>query len=98
MNDPYTVLGLPAEADDEAIRQRYLELVRQYTPEENAERFAAVRAAYEQLRDLDSRVRYRLFEQGKYESIDSISKELECQTPRLRFSLATLLTLRNPPR
>jgi curved DNA-binding protein CbpA len=98
MNDPYTVLGLPPEADDEAIRQRYLDLVRQFTPEENPERFAAVRAAYEQLRSLDSRVCYRLFEQGKYESIDSILKELECQTPRLRFSLATLLALRNPPR
>jgi curved DNA-binding protein CbpA len=98
MNDPYAVLGLPPEADDEAIRQRYLELVRRFTPEGNPDRFAAVRAAYEQLRDLDSRVRYRLFEQGKYDDIDGILKELECQTPRLRFSLATLLALRNPPR
>ena len=43
MADPYGVLGLPADADDEVIRRRYLELVRQYTPEQNPEKFAAIR-------------------------------------------------------
>ena len=33
MSDPYEVLGLPGDADDETIRRRYLELVRQFTPE-----------------------------------------------------------------
>jgi len=62
MPDPYQVLGLPPESGDDAIRRRYLELVRQFPPERHPERFAAVRQAYETLRDLDARLSYRLFE------------------------------------
>jgi curved DNA-binding protein CbpA len=92
MSDPYEVLGLPGDADDEAIRSRYLELVRQYSPEHYPERFAAVRAAYESLRDLDTRLRHKLFETGKRETIDAILEEVECRSPRRRLSLAMLLT------
>ena len=66
MSDPYQVLDLPADSDDEAIRRRYLELVRQFSPEKHSEKFAAIRAAYEKLKDLDTRLRYRLFEGGGY--------------------------------
>ena len=40
MTDPYEVFGLPDDSDDEAIRRRYLELVRQYPPEHQPQRFA----------------------------------------------------------
>jgi curved DNA-binding protein CbpA len=97
MTDPYAVLGLPDESDDEAIRRRYLELVRQYSPEHHPEKFAAIRAAYEQLRDLNTRLRHRLFEAGKRESIDAILEEIECRSPRRRVSLKTLLSLITKP-
>ena len=45
VTDPYDVLGLPADADDDAIRRKYLELVRQFTPDQNPEKFAQVRSA-----------------------------------------------------
>ena len=45
MSDPYTVLGLALDSTDEAIRRRYLQLVRTYTPERAPERFAAIREA-----------------------------------------------------
>ncbi len=93
MDDPYAVLGVPDDADDEAIRRRYLELVRQYSPERHPERFAAIRQAYESLRDLDTRVRHRLFDAGRSESVEAIIEEIACQTPRRRLSLATLLTV-----
>ena len=51
MDDPHVVLGLPPDCDDETIRRRYLELVRQFSPEHHPEKFAAVRAAYERLRE-----------------------------------------------
>jgi curved DNA-binding protein CbpA len=92
MTDPYTVLGLSADSDDEAIRRRYLELVRQFTPEHQPEKFAAIRAAYENLRDLNTRLRYRLFEAGKKESVDAIIEEITCRSPRRRVSLKTLLS------
>src|SRR5881227_225871 len=97
MSDPYAVLGLPADSDDETIRRRYLELVRQFTPEQHPEKFAAIRAAYESLRDLDTRLRHRLFEAGKNETVDALIEEIKCRSPRSRLSLPTLLsTLKRP--
>ena len=93
MTDPYVVLGLPPESDDETIRRRYLELVRQFPPEHQPEKFAAIRAAYENLRDLNTRLRYRLFEAGKRENVDAILEEVTCRSPRRRVSLKTLLSV-----
>jgi curved DNA-binding protein CbpA len=39
MSDPYTVLGLPPDSDDDTIRRRYLELVRRFPPEHHPEKF-----------------------------------------------------------
>jgi curved DNA-binding protein CbpA len=91
MSDPYAVLGVPADADDAAIRRRYLELVKQYTPEAHAQRFAAIRQAYEQLKELETRVRYRLFEAGKQDTVERIIEELACRNTRRRLSLTALL-------
>lgn len=91
MADPYAVLGLPADSDDAAVRRRYLELVRQYPPEQHPERFAAVRRAYETLRDADARLRYRLFEAGRDETVEALIEELACRTPRRRLTLEELL-------
>ena len=91
MTDPYEVLGLPADADDETIRRRYLELVRQFPPEQHPERFAAVRTAYESLRDLTTRLRHRVFETGNKESVEALIQELACRSHRRRVPLATLL-------
>jgi curved DNA-binding protein CbpA len=91
MTDPYAVLGLPADSDDETIRRRYLELVKQFSPEHHPEKFAAIRQAYESLRDLDTRLRHRLFEAGKNESMDTLLEELACRTSRRRLSLQALV-------
>jgi curved DNA-binding protein CbpA len=97
MSDPYVVLGLPADSDDDAIRQRYLELVRQFTPEHYPEKFAAIRAAYDSLRDRDARLRHRLFEAGKQETLDAIREELSCRSSRRRVSLKQLLSVALKP-
>jgi curved DNA-binding protein CbpA len=97
MSDPYVVLGLAPDCDDSAIRQRYLDLVRQFTPEHYPEKFAAIRAAYESLRDQDARLRYRLFEAGKKETVDAIREELTCRSGRRRISLKQLLSIALKP-
>jgi curved DNA-binding protein CbpA len=97
MTDPYAVLGLPADSDDETIRRRYLELVRKFSPEQHPEKFSAVRQAYESLRDLNTRLRYRLFEAGKQESVEAIIEELGCQSKRRRLSLQELLAPHRKP-
>ena len=93
MNDPYAVLGLEPGCDDEAIRRRYLELVRQHPPEREPERFAAIRTAYESLRDLDTRLRHRLFQAGRRDTIDAILEDLTCRSTRRRVSLKALLSM-----
>jgi curved DNA-binding protein CbpA len=97
MSDPYRVLNLPPDSGDEAIRQRYLELVRQYTPEHHPAKFAAIRAAYDSVRDQDTRLRHRLFESGKKETIDAIIEELSCRSSRRRVSLKQLLNVVRKP-
>jgi len=85
-------MGLPADADDETIRRRYLELVKQFSPEHHPEKFAQVRQAYERLRDLETRLKHRLFEAGKTDSIDAILEDLSsCQTSRRRLTLQALV-------
>lgn len=97
MTDPYEVLGLPADSDDDAIRRRYLELIREFTPERHPDKFAAIRHAYENLRDLNTRLRYRLFEAGKRESVASLVEEFACRSTRQRLSLETLLSTVKKP-
>ena len=97
MDDPHIILRLPADADDETIRRRYLELVRQFSPEHHPEKFAAIRAAYERLRDRNARVRYRLLEAGRKETIESIVEEIACRSSRRRVSLKALLSLLPKP-
>src|SRR5580692_445113 len=93
MTDPFEILGLPVDSDDDAIRRRYLELVKRFSPEHHPEKFAGIRQAYESLKDLDTRLRYRLFEAGKQESIEALIEELQCKTARRRLSLSSLLSV-----
>jgi curved DNA-binding protein CbpA len=96
VTDPYAVLELPADADDEAIRRRYLELVRSFPPDQHPDKFATVRAAYEALKDLNTRLQRRLFERGRQDSLDVLIEELACRSPRRRVSLETLIQVARP--
>ena len=58
--DPFTVLGIPEDAGDAAIKQRYLALVRAFPPDREPERFQAYRRAYEATRDARARAELRL--------------------------------------
>lgn len=97
MDDPHLVLDLPPDCDDDAIRRRYLELVRQFSPEHHPDKFAAIRAAYERLRDRNARIHYRLFEAGTKETVDAIVEEIACRSPRRRTSLKALLAILRKP-
>lgn len=50
-SDPFQVLGVSQDADEAEVRARYLELVRQFPPEREPERFREIRAAYEAAKD-----------------------------------------------
>lgn len=61
MRDPYLILQVSREATNEAIHQAYLQAVRDCPPEHDAQRFQAVRQAYETLRTEKLRLQYELF-------------------------------------
>lgn len=61
--NPYLILGVSRHADDKAIRQAYLAAVKESPPDTHPERFQAVSAAYEQIKDETSRMRHVLFNQ-----------------------------------
>src|SRR5262249_61973790 len=90
VNDPSSVLEVPTDADDDAIRRKYLELVRRFPPEQNPERFAAIRAAYEALKDVNTRVRHRLFERGRRETIDTLIEEVGGRSARRLLHMKAL--------
>lgn len=61
MNNPFTLLGVAEEADDETVRKAYLEAVRRHPPEREPERFQAVRTAYETIATQRGRLKFLLF-------------------------------------
>jgi curved DNA-binding protein CbpA len=79
MSDPYEVLGLPRHADEEATRRRYLELVRQFPPDRAPERFAEVRAAYDQVRDPARRLEAQIFGTSTADTIEAIAADLRAR-------------------
>lgn len=61
VSDPYLILQLDRRASDAEIKRAYFQLVRQYPPEREPEKFQQVRAAYEQLRTPHKRALVDLF-------------------------------------
>lgn len=59
--NPYSVLGVPREADDACIRQAYLDAVKRHGPETDPGQFKIVSAAYQAIGREDDRIRMELF-------------------------------------
>ena len=60
-SDPYAVLGLVRGASSREIKRAYFALVREFPPEEHADTFKIIRAAYEQLRTTEAKDETDLF-------------------------------------
>jgi DnaJ-class molecular chaperone len=98
MADHYHILGLTKDASESEIRQRYLELVRTFSPERAPERFAAIHAAYSALRDPTARLESQLFSvECESDSLDSLASDLLERLRRIRLPVETLLSLADSP-
>ncbi len=80
--DYYEVLGVPRDADQDAIRRAYRKLARQYHPDVNSDseaenRFKELGEAYEVLSDPDKR--------EQYDRLDANWREQEQQAPNANF-------------
>jgi curved DNA-binding protein CbpA len=97
MIDTYDVLGLRRDADEAEIRGRYLELVRQFPPDRAPERFAAIREAYDRVRDPAVRLEAQIFRVSTNDSLDAIAADLRKRLRDARIPLKTLLALADLP-
>ena len=61
MMNPYLVLAVPLDADDQAIRHAYLDAIKLAPPELDPGRFQVLNTAYEQIKNEKSRHDYVLF-------------------------------------
>ena len=59
--NPYLILGVAPEADDQQIRRAYLAGIKEATPDTHPERFQELSRAYESIKDESSRLNFYLF-------------------------------------
>ena len=60
--DPFAVLDVSESADDTAIKQSYLALVRAFPPDREPDRFQEIRRAYEAIRTRRGRLEIQLLQ------------------------------------
>jgi DnaJ-class molecular chaperone len=93
INDPYLVLGIDTNADSDQIRARYLALVREYPPERSPEKFAEIRAAYDNLRDPVVGLEKRLFDLRVADTFDTLLASEKQTFQHRRIPTDVLLSL-----
>jgi curved DNA-binding protein CbpA len=72
----YMILGVAPEASDEEIRLCYIEKVKRYTPEKDPERFQAINAAYDAIKDVRSRLADRYLPPEKFMDLEMVLNEM----------------------
>jgi curved DNA-binding protein CbpA len=98
MSDPYEILGVPPAAGAAAVRERYLELVRAFPPDQAPEQFAAIHAAYSALRDPVKRLERQIFGiDSADDSFERILADLRARLRSARLPVETLLALADAP-
>lgn len=90
---PWVVLEVPENADEATVRARYLELIRQFRPDTHPERFAAIHAAYEELRSEEQQWARRLFDAEVRATPESILQLARDQARNRRLPTRALLAI-----
>ena len=80
------LLGVSSGADDKALREAYLQKVRDHPPDRDPERFEQIRDAYEPLRDPRTRARQVL----QCDPGQPLTQLIEGRKPARRFVGAKL--------
>lgn len=95
MSDPYQVLGITRKADDATVRAAYLAAVRISPPDRDAERFAALRRAYDAVATHRLRLAHDLFDRTP-PSVAGVLHLLESEfSPRRPDASALLRVLKD---
>jgi len=93
MRSAHETLGVSSNADEAEIRGRYLQLVREFPPDRAPERFAEIRAAYDELRDPSVELVRKIFSLSTRDSLPDLEAELRSRLKSAKLSSAALLSL-----
>jgi curved DNA-binding protein CbpA len=97
MPNSFETLGLPINSDEAQIRNRYLQLVREFPPDRAPERFAEIRAAFDDLRDPTAQLERRIFKLSDSDSIDALQANIIARLRTVQLPIATILSLADAP-
>ncbi len=90
MSNPYHLLGIAQDADDATVRAAYLRAVQLCPPDRDAERFAALRRAFDALATQRQRIANALFDKEP-PTLPALVHLLEGGLRPRRPNMATLL-------
>ena len=76
VSEAFALLGIDADASDDAIRAAYRELVKQHPPDSDAEGFTRVREAFELASDPRQRAIDRVLGPAPFVDLDELRLEL----------------------
>jgi len=100
IRDPFQIFGIdPSNYDDKLIRSRYLELIKDYTPEKNPEKFEEIRMAYSILKNAKSPydvlsiapVNMSVSSRSKQEILTDLEENLGIRKKKIEYKRAMLL-------
>jgi curved DNA-binding protein CbpA len=97
MQDSYETLGLPSDADEAQIRSRYLQLVREFPPDRAPERFAEIRAAFDDLRNPVALLEKKIFNLSTSDSMEALQADILARLRAVQLPVGVLLKLADAP-
>ena len=97
MKSAHETLGVSKDANEAEIRSRYLQLVREFPPDRAPERFAEIRAAFDELRNPIVQIERKLFSMSSGNTLNDLQAELRSRLKTAKLSVAALLTLADAP-
>lgn len=99
MKTPYEILNVSPDADDATVKQAYLASIKDNPPDKAPEQFQIINAAYEQIKTLEKRLKFELFNlpTANFDSLLDSAMNTGSQTDLTPELLRKLIAIDNNP-
>jgi len=81
MRDPYLILGVSQDADDDAIHAAFLDAIKRCPPDRDPAAYDERRKAYEALRTRRDRLAYEMFDRALPDPRDILDRSFPVTAP-----------------
>lgn len=81
MRDPYRILQVSRDADDESIRAAFLQAIKKYPPDRHPQQYERLRAAHAQIDTLRNRLSFELLDHDLPDVLDVLEQTAPLQAP-----------------